>query len=637
MIIKKVRLKNFLSHEDSTINLDNRGLVLVEGENRDLGGSNGAGKTAIFDGILWCLFGITSRGVKGDEVCRRGSQGSLVLVEIKSGESDIVIVRHRKHSTAANLLRVAISGQDCSKGTDRETQAYINEILQLDATTFTNVVLFPQSSSGFASRTDAEQKAILERLLSLERFASAQERAKALKSSIDAKLTGLTNDIGSLEGRARDKRQTLLELKRKEESYETDKQRVINELSSSLRSHRDSMPRLSEGYDERIARLEAEIESVRGAGTDTLEQETREALQEASSKRASYIAAIQLYNGQLARFPGAVDVQAVAKRASVCPSCNQALQQEAIQALTASLQRQNEEQEKQKQEYKNKVEASTKGAIELEQTISKHRSTIAQIQELNAGVASIEQELNSLKYAKQQHLADLQVWQLTTKNLESQIHDTTTKSSPYNELLARCLNDLSELDLWLKDKRESFLSYQKDSEYFGFWVEGFGNKGIKSLLLDTVTPYLNTKANEYVRLLTNSNAKINFTTQIELKGGDKRDRFAVEVGYQSGADTYAGISGGERRRADIAVLFALADLASTRASSPVHLRLLDEPFDALDSLGHEQVVELLRTKVVPRSGTVLVMTHDDGLKEHFEHKILVIKENGISRVVDQAA
>jgi ABC-type multidrug transport system ATPase subunit len=58
--------------------------------------------------------------------------------------------------------------------------------------------------------------------------------------------------------------------------------------------------------------------------------------------------------------------------------------------------------------------------------------------------------------------------------------------------------------------------------------------------------------------------------------------------------------------------------------------LLDEPFNGLDGLGAEQVVDAIRKLVVPKSGTVLVMTHDDNLKQLIDDRITIVKEHGIS-------
>jgi ABC-type transporter Mla maintaining outer membrane lipid asymmetry ATPase subunit MlaF len=78
----------------------------------------------------------------------------------------------------------------------------------------------------------------------------------------------------------------------------------------------------------------------------------------------------------------------------------------------------------------------------------------------------------------------------------------------------------------------------------------------------------------------------------------------------------------------------LGELGASRSRFPIQLRLLDEPFDGLDGLGAEQVVQVLQSQVVPNAGTVLVMTHDDNLKSLIGDRLQVVKENGVSWVLE---
>lgn len=59
MKLIELELKNFRSFGDCLIDLRSfqQGVCLIRGENKDVGGSNGAGKTAICDAIFWCLTG----------------------------------------------------------------------------------------------------------------------------------------------------------------------------------------------------------------------------------------------------------------------------------------------------------------------------------------------------------------------------------------------------------------------------------------------------------------------------------------------------------------------------------------------------------------------------------------------------
>ena len=67
MLFKILQIENFLSYKNTKIEFK-PGLYLVDGKNLDEGGSNGAGKSGIWEALAWSLFGVTTRGLSSGEV-----------------------------------------------------------------------------------------------------------------------------------------------------------------------------------------------------------------------------------------------------------------------------------------------------------------------------------------------------------------------------------------------------------------------------------------------------------------------------------------------------------------------------------------------------------------------------------------
>ena len=176
MQIERLEIANFLSYEAATLNLKDRGLLLVEGENRDQGGSNGAGKSSLFEAICWALFGRVNSGLRGDDIRRFGTSSTRVAVLLDVDGQAVSVVRHRAHLEHANTLHLIINGEDSRGASDRDTQAKLENLLHLDWDTFISVALFPQGKQGIASWTDAEQKTVLDTILNLDRFRKGRER-----------------------------------------------------------------------------------------------------------------------------------------------------------------------------------------------------------------------------------------------------------------------------------------------------------------------------------------------------------------------------------------------------------------------------------------------------------------------------
>ncbi len=67
-----LKLKNFFSHRESTIDFTQFSSALLIGSTEgDYSVSNGSGKSAIFQSILWCLFN-KSRAASMDDVIHWG-------------------------------------------------------------------------------------------------------------------------------------------------------------------------------------------------------------------------------------------------------------------------------------------------------------------------------------------------------------------------------------------------------------------------------------------------------------------------------------------------------------------------------------------------------------------------------------
>ena len=72
----KLQVENFMALASAEVELDQRGLVLIQGVNSgdSSAASNGAGKSTLMNSLMWCLYGETAHGVKGDDVLSTGHE-----------------------------------------------------------------------------------------------------------------------------------------------------------------------------------------------------------------------------------------------------------------------------------------------------------------------------------------------------------------------------------------------------------------------------------------------------------------------------------------------------------------------------------------------------------------------------------
>ncbi|NIV37092.1 MAG: hypothetical protein GWN58_48970 [Anaerolineae bacterium] len=131
-----------------------------------------------------------------------------------------------------------------------------------------------------------------------------------------------------------------------------------------------------------------------------------------------------------------------------------------------------------------------------------------------------------------------------------------------------------------------------------------GVRGFRAHLLDEATGAIETIANTWLDTM-------NAPMRIRL-GVDSRLNVALEVDGVAGDQGYLGASSGERRRVDVALLLALADLAGSSTSREPGTLFLDEVFDTLDPNGVSGVCEVL--DILGESRAAVVITHSDDLQ-----------------------
>ena len=170
-----------------------------------------------------------------------------------------------------------------------------------------------------------------------------------------------------------------------------------------------------------------------------------------------------------------------------------------------------------------------------------------------------------------------------------------------------------------KDKKlQSLLVVMK------FWETAFSEKGLIRYIIRNILEYFNLKANEYVSILTNGQFSIEF-----------EDDLSEHINNNGRLTKYISLSGGEKRKVNLAIMLALQDLSTKISKTDCNLIFFDEVCDNLDDSGIEAVSVLLETlKSSHPDKIILLITHNNRLQELLEESkyIEVTKEKGISRI-----
>lgn len=135
-----------------------------------------------------------------------------------------------------------------------------------------------------------------------------------------------------------------------------------------------------------------------------------------------------------------------------------------------------------------------------------------------------------------------------------------------------------------------------------------GVRGVRAQVLGSVLGSIETIANLWLSRF-HDELEISLKEYSESKTGNTTDAISLEVsGASDESGTYLGASGGERRRIDIALLFALAEVAiGSKVQNGMTFLFFDEVFDSLDDDGVAVVINSLRE--ISDEMQVMVVSH----------------------------
>ena len=232
----KFKAENLFSFKSVNFDLNERGLVLINGWSEDENSHNGSGKSSLTSkGLVWALYGKTTSGRKGDEVIQRGSTSCYGEVEIISNDGNIYSIRRERGPSKLSVFKKSdlLLDEDISCKIQSETQELIDQLIGKDYETFLNTDFFGQGfSASFMTLPSQQQNALLETAISLEQINMWIDNAKELKRTTKQDASDLEEDYFLLHGRLCEIRKAKKEQELKNKSYSSQ----LAELTAKLKN-----------------------------------------------------------------------------------------------------------------------------------------------------------------------------------------------------------------------------------------------------------------------------------------------------------------------------------------------------------------------------------------------------------------
>lgn len=176
----------------------------------------------------------------------------------------------------------------------------------------------------------------------------------------------------------------------------------------------------------------------------------------------------------------------------------------------------------------------------------------------------------------------------------------------------------------------------KETADYDILKAAFSQDGIPHQIIRTIVPKLTATANTILGQMTGGKMGIDFKTEKVLKSNSKKEVVTLDIfieEYGKSALPYLSKSGGEKVKASLSVILALAEIKSSSAGIQLGMLFIDEP-PFLDADGIQAYCDALETIQRRYAGIkIMAITHDPTMKARFPQNLDVVKTEHGSKVI----
>ena len=578
LTVKTLTVKNFLSvgNQAQAINFEGKHLVLVLGENIDLGGDdagarNGTGKTTIINAISYAFFGDALTQIRKDNLVNKTNNKDMVVgITFEKNNTTYTIERGRKPQKLKFFINDVEQESNEAQGENRETQAEINKLIGMTHAMFKNIIALNTYTQPFLATKQAEQREIIEQLLGITILS---EKAEMLKSQMKSNKDELISEKYRLD--------SVIDSNEKiEGSIKTIKLR-----SSAWETQKDQD---TEKFKEAIEELEKvdikqEIEAHKKLSKHTEDSKALVSLQKEKSYHENSFTQADANVDKTKK-----DIE-YAKDAK-CPTCEQDLHDDKHTHLVDKLKTILTENE----DYSNK----------LKNDLGKIQKDIDAIGDLGNTPDTYYDTLDEAY----NHKASL-------NDLKRQLTQTETKENPYQEQIEELNKSaIQKVDFTRANELEDLYRHQE----FLYKLLTAKDSFLRTKIIEQNLTYLNQRLAVYlskVKLPHTVVFQSDLTVQIE------------ELGRELDFDN---LSRGERNRLILSLSWAFRDVWEGLYQQ-INLLFIDELIDAgMDTSGVEAAMAVLKDMARTQNKNIFLISHKDELVSRVNSVLKVIKENGFT-------
>lgn len=597
-----LELENFGSFQ-RPVHLDFRrpaGLYFLTGLNklRPRLGANGVGKTTLWRGLSWVLFGKTASGLRTPDVQPWGSpkvspQGTVVLK--RDG------VRHDiRRSGNPNQLWI-----DDKKAEQKD----VDKLIQLSLPAISNTISLAQGEPLFMDLPPRGQLQLISDVLELERWEVRSKKAAGLVGELEEKANNFAAKIDGLRVVIERARQLL-------ETAQTDARDWEAQREARMQKQTARIKELTQKAEVTKQRLdEAKLDNDR-AGVKLAElQKTLETAREDKAKAQRAVDQHEHTTRQLSEQRWDLQ-QELKEQRDICPTCGQSLRgpnrdrhrrdlKERIADLDAAIEKASVEASKLDVKLEHASTAITAINNDIAATGAAADKTESGIRMYTTNHADIRAELTMLTEHRDQEKAE---------------------DNPHREQVHKLKRQITQTDHEISDIDQALNETLTELERNKFWVAGF--RDVSLFLVEELLREIEAACNAMLPDVGLDGWELLFDIERETAKGSIQRGLTVSV-LSPNNDRPARWecwSGGEGQRLRLVGALALSEVLLAHAGISTNLEVLDEPTQHLSVEGTRDLCSFLADRAKTLGRQVWWVDHNAVQSNRFAGVVTVVRD-----------
>jgi DNA repair exonuclease SbcCD ATPase subunit len=566
--------------------------------------------SSLWDALVWCLFGKTIQGLKGDTITNWESEETAIVSLHLSKENEEVIITRTQNPNSLTLGR---GGPPSLLPPAVLSQADLDSFLNADYDRFNYALILGQATATFLDMKPATRLDLFSDIMSLGFWERRSKIATDTSTSLDnTRGVMQPQKSGILASLETEKRQET-GLRANHGGFERDRQAALVSLSSQADNALSEIRKINfieKSLNEQVKAKQQELEQ----SIYNLERQ-----QDNINKITKDLAIVtpNLIEHQTRKSNLTSEFNKWKTITNKCPHCDQRVEPELTIKEKTRLTKEIVKVNKSIKDATGIIEEFT-----LYITINQDKQKEARTVITTTQISLVELKANLAEAEKMRSLLEQQV-----RGYRDEIAKLETGANPFDDLLTACLTSQKSRTQELKTLEQKIESLNKQIDGNKFWVKGF--KELRLWLISDALSALEIEANNTLSKLGLIDWKIKFQIERETTTGGISKGLQVLVNsknYTKGKyiplETW---SGGEKQRLKLGTVIGLNSLIQNYKGIIFNISVWDEPSSYLSDEGINDLIEFLADQATITNKCIYFVDQRHLESNFFKSVIMVTK------------